>query len=107
MLQDRFIHTVSTKRLTKDSPTGGDADKETYVANLSNISCLIEPLNAEQVALADGFLFKNYAMYFDDSVDIVATDRVVWNSDEYIVKGVNYYQYGKHQHKKALLELPN
>jgi len=93
-MSNLFNVQFSTKRLT--SPTGG---KQTYLENLTNQSCFIQPLQEEFTGTQSVIKLIMYC----ERIDVQDADVVVIDNIEYTIKEIRDYNYGGFPHLKVFL----
>ena len=58
---------------------GGGAPTQTFTAHLSAVMCRIHPLRGDENLIAGRLATaRTYRVYLDPSLDVAATDRIVW-----------------------------
>lgn len=84
-------HTVSVKRLSAYS--GGTIKLSGYTTILTDIVGLFEPVGQDQVTL--GFNIQGQAFKFSCSgdIDIRANDKIIYNNEEYTVRGTQHFSF--------------
>lgn len=86
-IQSLAIHTVTTQRKTTASDAAGGLT-ETW-ANLLKLSCRIQPLSAREAQLYSRETeIVTHKIYFPGAPDVTASDRIIFGSNTYEVKGV-------------------
>jgi len=83
-----FKKTVSTTRLGN---IGGSSKRQSWSANLTDISVAIHPQNSEQVSVLGSAFYNSYKMFCSKTLDILEGDRIVDGSTIYTVTGVSLF----------------
>jgi len=82
------------------------SSKESYVLN-GVISCYVTPLSAEDAFLGEGNPAQSFKLITDYSSDIKKTDKILYDSQNYIVVGMQKFDFGGTRRIEAILELFN
>jgi hypothetical protein len=98
----RLFYTKSVDIYRLNSVLG----KESYSKN-GTIKGYLAPITAKEMFLTEGNPSQSYKLIADLSADIKRTDRVAYNGDNYLVTGVQRYDFGVTRRTEALLELLN
>jgi hypothetical protein len=83
-----FDREVDIKRLEDDTPV----DTETYKDYLTDVSCVITPLEDTFGEDLEGSYGKDYLM-FTNETRIKEEDKVIDGSDTYLVRGTEVYKF--------------
>jgi hypothetical protein len=78
-------HTCSTQR---QKPIAGSTNgRKTFVPYLSTVACLFLPMSP-QATIQNGFdIGTGWSVFFDDGTDVQVGDKLVFNSNSYLIKG--------------------
>lgn len=95
-----FTKTITVYRLADSS------SKESYSLN-GTINGFIAPVGAEDAFLSEGNPAQQYKLITDYSSDIKKTDKLTYDSEDYIVKGIQKFDFGAIRRIEAILEKPN
>ena len=96
-----FDNEVDIKRL---ADTSGTADNEDWSSHLSSVACQIQPLDASYGEDLEGSYGKDFVM-FCSVIDVKQGDKIVDNSTEYIVAGVESYDWQGFSHMELTIRL--
>ena len=69
-----------------------------------DIKCFIVPISAEDSFLTDGNPASSFKMITEYDTDILKTDKVVYDGENYIITGIQKFDFGAMRRKEALLE---
>ena len=97
MLESHYDKTADTMRFV--STTG---DKQELNEHLSDIPCLIQPIDSAENEDREGIHAKSWLMMCDEA-DIIDGDRVIIDSDEYRVVGAETLSWQGHTHMEITL----
>ena len=97
-----FKNKISIYRLTK---TIGDANKEDYQLN-GTIYGSIFPMDAESAMMSEGNPTKSHILVAALDADLQETDKIVYDSVNYIVKGVKKISLQSINVKECVIEEP-
>jgi hypothetical protein len=97
-LVDHYNETVSVERLATVS-----GRKKTHSQIIASLSCHIQPADESLSGDIEGGFGKNWVLLCGDN-DIIEGDRVIWNSNEYKVVGVERHKFmGQQRHMELVL----
>ncbi len=82
MLEDHYSETITTNRLATTS-----GNKKGYVENLTGVKCHIQPFE-DDISQDITIGFGKDLLMFCDVIDIIESDRIIWDGDEYRVVGI-------------------
>jgi hypothetical protein len=95
---DRLLqHSFDTKRLTAIEGT----NKKEYTANLTMQRGFIQPFGDEE-NLENQRMVQMFKL-FCNRIDLKLADKIVWGSDEYVVRSLKDFNYGTAPHLEAIL----
>jgi len=100
-----FDREVDIERL---SIVSGEVDTQAYVSHTTNIKCMIQSLDDSfSEGLTDGSYSKDFLMFCDNraDIDIIQSDKVIDGSTEYLIAGVEDYDFEGFKHKEIRLTL--
>jgi len=95
-----YTKTISVYRLADAS------SKESYSLN-GTITGFIAPIGAEDAFLSEGNPAQQYKLITDYSSDIKKTDKLTYNEEDYIIKGIQKFDFGSLRRIEAVLEKSN
>ena len=95
-----FTKTISVYRLASAS------SKESYSSN-GTITGFILPIGAEDAFLSEGNPAQQYKLVTDYESDVKVTDKLTYDSVDYIVKGIQKFEFGAVRRIEAILEKLN
>lgn len=95
-----FDNEVDIKRLEDTT----DTDNEAFQAHLSDVSCQIQPLEDAYGEDLEGSYGKDFTM-FCAVIDVKQGDKIVDNSTEYLVVGVESYDWQGFSHMELRIRL--
>lgn len=94
---------VSVERLT---PTTGDSDKEQYqaVGNYTGVKMNIQPASAELTAVSEGVFGRTFNAFVTIS-GLRIGDRITVSgtNEQFIIKGIQDYNWGPIPHLEVVL----
>ena len=96
-----FDNTVDIKRL---GATTGEDDTESWATHLEGVTCQIQPLEDSYGEDIEGSYGKDFLM-FCSVIDVKQGDKVIDNSTEYIVQGVESYSWQGFSHIELRIRL--
>ena len=96
-----FDNEVDIKRL---EDTAGTDDNEDWGDHLSDVSCQIQPLDDSYGEDLEGSYGKDFVM-FCAVIDVKQGDKIVDNSVEYLVVGVESYDWQGFSHMELRIRL--
>jgi hypothetical protein len=79
------------------------SSKETYTEN-GTINGFIVPISAEDSFLTEGNPAQTYKLVADYGADIQKTDKLTYDDEDYIVTGVQKFDFGAVRRKEAILQ---
>ena len=100
-INQHFDNTVDVMRLEAVSGTDNEAFGATH---LIGVSCQIQPLDDSYGEDLEGSYGKNFVM-FCSAVDIKQGDKIVDGSTEYLVVGVESYDWQGFSHMELTIRL--
>lgn len=92
-----FTKEITVYRLSASS------SKETYSEN-GNIKGYIAPISAEDAMLTDGNPSQTFKLVTDYDSNIEKTDKLLYDGEYYIIKGIQKFNFGALRRKEAILE---
>lgn len=92
-----FTKTLSVYRLASAS------SKESYTLN-ETITGRILPIGAEDAFLSEGNPAQQFKLITDYGSDVKVTDKITYDGDNYIIKGVQKFDFGAIRRIEAVLE---
>ena len=95
-----FTKTISVYRLAAAS------SKESYSLN-GTITGYILPIGAEDAFLSEGNPAQQYKLITDYGTDLKVTDKLTYDGSDYIVKGIQKFEFGAVRRIEAILEKLN
>jgi len=101
-LFDRLVGVYRLVAATGESPA--DTEGYTSVADLESIRCEIQPLDDSYGEDFSGSYGKDFLM-FCDAYDIQEKDKIVGGGEEYIVNGVEKYNFLGYSHLEVRIKL--
>lgn len=102
-IEDHYDRTIDTERLFDDSGGG----TETYDTYLTGVACTIQPLDESFGEDLTGSFGKDFLM-FCAVQDILEGDKVIEDSTEYKVVGVESYAFlGQDRHMEVRIRKQN
>jgi hypothetical protein len=87
-IEVNYDKTVSVERLTAIAET----ETEEYISHISSLLCHIQPLDESFSEDQPGSFSKDLMMFCAVS-DILENDRIVFESNNYLVVGVNIFNF--------------
>lgn len=96
-----FDNTVDIYRL---GDTDGTDDNESWAVHLSDVSCMIQPLDDTFSENLEGSYSKDFKM-FCASVDVKQGDKIIDNTVEYLVAGVQSFSFQGFSHLELRIRL--
>ena len=102
-ISNNYNDTVDVKRLTA---VEGSSIKKEYTSFITNLACHIQPLDPSITADIEGGYGKNRLMLCSIQ-DIVEGDRIIYNSNEYRIAGVESFNDlpGRANHMEILIRI--
>ena len=96
-----FDNEVTIKRL---EDTEGTEDNESWGDHLTEVACQIQPLDDSYGEDLEGSYGKDFVM-FCSVIDVKQGDKIIDNSTEYIVQGVESYSWQGFSHMELRIRL--
>lgn len=101
-LETHLYHTCSIYRHSHTLTSQQKGTARTLVDE--DVPCFIQPLNdIERASILGVGVTGSYLALFDNDVDLLEMDDVVWNGDTYQVKGITKL-YGRHGEEARIVE---
>lgn len=79
------------------------SDKESYSEN-GEIRGYVAPISAEDTMITEGNPAQSFKLITDFASDIKKTDKIYYDEEYYIVKGIQKFKFGALKRKEAILE---
>lgn len=73
-------------------------------AECGDIKCFIVPLRAEDTFLTEGNPAQSYKLVTELDSDIKKTDKITYNDEDYIITGIQKFDFGAMRRQEAMLE---
>lgn len=90
--------------------TGDDRYKEKWQASGTTVYCALQPMDAAASMLTGGQYGQGARMFCRLGEDIREGDKVVYagvyGTRTYIVRGIEFHDYGRNSHQEILLDEP-
>lgn len=100
-IEKNYNKIIDTQRLEDES-----GNVESYQDYLSDIGCMIQPLDDAFSEDLDGNFGKDYLM-FCGICDILEGDKIIDGADEYKVSAVEKFVHGRNSHLELRIRMSN
>lgn len=92
-----YDKTASVERLATVS-----GSKKAYASHIASLPCYVQPQDASISSDIEGGFGKNFALYCD-TADIKEGDRIIIDTTEYRVMGIQSYETGSLAHMEIII----
>lgn len=100
MLSDQYDKSADVSRLQLIAST----EQKEFVSHLTDVPCLVQPIDASITGDVEMSFGKNYLMMTDET-DIEEGDRVIIDAEEYRVMGIEKHDFMGQQHCEVTLRI--
>jgi len=87
-------HLLQNKATIKRLENVQGSKKQSFQTHLVDIKCAIQQEEPDAFLQQDGYVYNRYLMFCLASIDVQTGDKVFFESEDYLVRGVTEYKMG-------------